>query len=403
MSAPFRSLTSRFQKLIGLETKSGTASPDDWLFEAFGAIPSAAGISVSPRTAIKCAPVRAAVAAISEPLGTLPVHVYRRTKDGKERAADHPVYKLLHDQANDFMSAGRFRELLTADALLHNGGFAFIARNSEGAPVSLHRLDPCEFPVSVKSDPFEGPTYEIQQDGKTRAIPRENILHLPSPSLSGHGLVHDARDVIGLALILERHASKLFANAARPSGLLSVKGVTSATALALVKAAWLAAHGGDKSGGTAVLPAEAAWQTLTMTSTDAQFLELRKFQIEECSRVFRVPPYVLYELGRATWANSEQMRQDFLDFSLMRWIAAWESEVTLKLFNEDERATYFAEFLTDNFVRADLVKRTEAYTKAVGGPWLLANEARAAENRPAVVGGDKLLPPPNASGVSAAA
>lgn len=396
------SFVSKFKNLIGLEQKS-LAAPDAWLTDLFGATPSAAGINVTPTTALKASPVRAAVAAISGPLGTLPVHVFRRTEAGKERAPDHPVYRLLHDQANDFQSASRFRELLTSDAMLHNGGFAFIARNSEGAPVSLNRLDPSGYPVTVKSDPFEGPTYEIQQDGKTRPIARENILHLPSPSLSGQGLVHDARDVIGLALVLERHASKLFANNARPSGVLSLKGVTSADALAKVKAAWIAAHGGDKSGGTAVIPSDAEWNALTMTSVDAQFLELRKFQIEEIARVFGVPPHILYELGRATWSNSEQMRQDFLDFSLMRWITAWENEIALKLFNADERATYFAEFLTDNFVRADLVKRTEAYTKAVGGPWLLANEARAAENRSPVAGGDKLLPPPNASGVSAAA
>ena len=193
------SLVSKFKNLIGLERKS-LAEPDAWLTDLFGATPSAAGINVSPRNAVSCAPVRAAIAAISEPLGTLPVHVYRRTADGKERAPDHPLYRLLHDQANDFTPASRFRELMTADALLHNGGFAFIARNSDGAPISLHRLDPCEHPVTVKNDPFEGPVYEIHQDSKSRVIPRENILHLPSPSLSGKGLVHDARDVIGLAL-----------------------------------------------------------------------------------------------------------------------------------------------------------------------------------------------------------
>ena len=172
------SVASRIQKLLGLETKASVATSDADLLEWFGAPPSAAGIRVTPRTALKCAPVRAAVAAISEPLGTLPIHVYRRTGDGKARATDHPVYRLLHDQANDHTPASLFREQLTADALLHNGGFAFIARNSEGAPVSLHRLNPFEFPVTVKSDPFEGPTYEIQQDGKLRVVPRENILHL---------------------------------------------------------------------------------------------------------------------------------------------------------------------------------------------------------------------------------
>ncbi|WP_334437232.1 phage portal protein [Bradyrhizobium sp. AZCC 1610] len=395
------SLVSKFKSLVGIETKSGIASPDAWLSDLFGATPSAAGISVTPRSAMTCPPVRAAVAAISEPIGTLPFHVYRRTGEGKERAPDHPVHKLLHDQVNDWTSASDFRETVTRDALLHPaGGLAYIARNAEHKPISLFRLNPETVEVSV--DPFEGPAYKITEGGKSRAIPAADILHIPSPAMTGRGLVAEARDAIGLTMLLERHASKLFANNARPSGVLSIKGAASADALAKVKAAWVAAHGGDKSGGTAVIPSDAEWRALTMTSVDAQFLELRAFQINEIARVFRVPPHMLFEMGRATWGNSESMRQDFLDFSLMRWITAWENEVALKLLTADERKTYFAEFLVDGFVRSDLVKRTQAFTAAVGGPWLLANEARAAENRAPVAGGDKLLPPPNATGVSAA-
>ncbi len=394
-------IATRLKSLLGFETKSGTATPDAWLFEAFGANPSAAGISVTPRNAMSCAPVRAAVAAISEPIGTLPLHIYKRTDDGKERAPDHAIYRLLHDQANDFTSASRFRDQLTADALLFPaGGLAFIARNSERKPISLFRLDPES--VTVTFDAFEGPAYKITEGGKSRDIPQGDIFHIPSPALSGRGLVGEARDAIGLTMLLERHASKLFANSARPSGVLSLKGNVTADALTKVKTAWTAAHGGDKTGGTAVVPSDAEWQALTMTSVDAQFLELRAFQINEIARVFRVPPILLYEYGRATWGNSESMRQDFLDFSLMRWISAWENEVALKLLTEDERKTYFAEFLVDGFVRSDLVKRTQAFTAAVGGPWLLANEARAAENRAAVPGGEKLLPPPNATGVVSA-
>lgn len=394
------SITTRLKALIGVETKSGLATPDPWLIDLFGATPSAAGISVTPRNAVGCAPVRAAVAAISEPIGTLPLHVYRRTGEGKERATDHPVHRLLHDQVNDFTSASSFRETITRDALLYPaGGVAFIARNADRKPISLFRLNPETIEVSV--DPFEGPAYKINEGGASRKIPPADILHIPSPAMSGHGLVAEARDAIGLTMLLERHASKLFANNARPSGVLSLKGVSTAEGLQKVKSAWVSAHGGDKAGGTAVIPSDAEWRALTMTSVDAQFLELRAFQITEISRVFRVPPHMLFEMGRATWGNSESMRQDFLDFSLMRWIAAWESEVMLKLFAADERKTYFAEFLVDGFVRSDLVKRTQAFTAAVGGPWLLANEARAAENRAPIGGGNKLLPPPNATGVSA--
>jgi HK97 family phage portal protein len=399
LSATFRSLTSRFQKLLGLETKSGLAIPDAWLSEAFGATPSAAGVVVTPRTAIKAAPVRAAVAAISESLSTLPLIAYQRTADGsKERAINHPAYRLLHDAVNDFMPTSEFIRLMTADALLHHGGFAFIARNSEGAPVSLHRLDPCEYPVTVKVDPFEGPSYEIQQDGKTRPIPRESILHLPSPSLSGRGLVHDARDVIGLALILERHASKLFANAARPSGVLSVKGLTSADGLAKVKAAWLAAHGGDKSGGTAVLPAEAEWQALMMTSVDSQFEQMRRFSIAEVARFFNISPIFLQDLARATWSNSEQAKDNLLSVTLLPWIIAWQSQIQLKLFNRDERDKYFAEFKIEGFVHADYAAKTEGISKLIAARVINPNEARAMMNLPAYAGGDQFINPNTTAG-----
>ncbi|MBN9011601.1 MAG: phage portal protein [Rhizobiales bacterium] len=380
------------------ETKSGIASPEDWLFEAFGAQPSAAGISVNPSNAIRCAPVRAAVGAVAETLGVMPLHTLHRVGEGKERATNHPTYALLHDTANPWTPAAQFREQVTADAMLYHGGFAQIVRNAEGKPLELWRLNPATVTVDYSSGE---PAYEVQENGTKRKVARENILHIPSPSLSGRGLVADGCDVIGLALTLERYASKLFANGARPSGVLSLKGNTTPDALAKAKASWIAAHGGDKAGGTAVIPSDAEWSALTMTSVDSQFLELRKFAIEEISRLFRVPPHILYELGRATWSNSEQMRQDFLDFSLMRWITAWEGEIRLKLFKEDERATYHAEFLTDAFVRADIVKRTEAYTKATGGPWLTPNEVRAAENRSPIDGGDTLRPPANAIGVVA--
>ena len=296
------------------------------------------------------------------------------------------------------MPTSEFIRLMTADALLHHGGFAFIARNSEGAPVSLHRLDPCEYPVTVKVDPFEGPTYEIQQDGKTRPIPRESILHLPSPSLSGRGLVHDARDVIGLALILERHASKLFANAARPSGVLSVKGLTSADGLAKVKAAWLAAHGGDKSGGTAVLPAEAEWQALMMTSVDSQFEQMRRFSIAEVARFFNISPIFLQDLARATWSNSEQAKDNLLSVTLLPWIIAWQSQIQLKLFNRDERDKYFAEFKIEGFVHADYAAKTEGISKLIAARVINPNEARAMMNLPAYAGGDQFINPNTTAG-----
>ena len=113
-------LRSRFQKLLGFETKTtiSTGSSDDFLFEAFGVSPTSSNIRVTPRIAMTCAPVRAAVQAISESIGQLPIHVYQRSGDSKARAPDHAAYGLLHDQANDWTPAAKFREEITRDALL---------------------------------------------------------------------------------------------------------------------------------------------------------------------------------------------------------------------------------------------------------------------------------------------
>lgn len=380
-------------RLFGAETKASIAAPDPALFELFGAPPSAAGIRVTPKVAMECAPVACAVNAISQAIGQLPVFVYERRADGsKERAPDHPAYRLLHDESNDWTPASKLRQELTRDALLYpNGGFAFINR-VDGKPVELLRLDPEVTPVTVDWSSGE-PVYSVQEGGQTRPIARENILHIPSPSLSGKGLAHDAREAIGLSLLMERHAARLFANGARPSGVLSLKSTANAEVITKIKAAWQAANSGVNSGGTAMLPADVSWQSLTLNSTDAQFHEMRLFQVQEISRIFRVPPHILYEMGRATWSNSSQLAQEFLDFTLMHWIVAWESELRIKIIPRDERSTYFAEFFTDAYARADLSVRMEAYSKAIAARILNPNEARAAENRPPYEGGDQFINP----------
>jgi HK97 family phage portal protein len=384
------SVTSKLQKLFGLETKGALSTPDPWLFELFGATPNASGVAVTPRTAMECAPVHCAVQAISEAMGQLPVNVSKLDSDGaKQPDTNHPAYSLLHDAANDWTPAAKFREEITRDALLYpHGGFAFINRIDGGKPAELIRIDPELSPVTVKYVNSE-PIYTVGDE----QIDRQNILHIPSPSLNGRGLVHEGREAIGLAITLERHAARLFGNSARPSGVLSLKGVSTPDAITKAKASWQSTHGGNSSGGTAVMMGDASWQSITLNSVDSQFLELRNYAVNEIARLVRVPPSLLFQLDRVTHTNAEQLGREFLNYSLMSWIARWEGECFLKLFTPEDRKIYTARFATDEFLRADFLAQMEALGKGVAARIINPNEARDKIDLAPYAGGEKFENP----------
>ncbi|QOZ76726.1 phage portal protein [Bradyrhizobium sp. CCBAU 53351] len=389
------SLTSRLKQLIGLETKSGISSPEPWLVEMFGASPTLSGVTVSPYSAMSCAPVACAVRSISEAAGSLPLHIYRKLDDGgKEKAPEHPLYALLHDAPNTFSPAALFRTQLMADALLQpHGGFALINRVDGGKPAELIRLDPRTNPVAVDDSDVE-PTYKL--DG--REIAGTDLIHLPTPAYDPRkGLVGEGREAIALALVLERHAARLFGKGARPSGVLTAKGNATQEALTKVATAWNAAHGGNKSGGTAILPGDFNWQALTLNSVDAQFLEMRTYAVAEIARLWRVPLHMLMQVDRAQPRSIEAIGQEFLSQALLPRLKSFEQELELKLLPPEERKQYCIEFNVDGFARADLLARAQALSATVSARILNPNEARQLGfGYPAYEGGD-IFENPNTS------
>ena len=323
---------SAAKRFLGLETKGVLADPPSWLELLFdGASPSIAGITITPLVAMTCAPVRGArcEAIVAETVGQLPVEIFQRNEDGsKAPAQDHPAYALLHDAANEWTASTTLIEEITRDALLQRqGGFAFINRVG-GKPVELLRLDPLQTPVVVRWVAGE-PTYEVTEKGDARIIDFHDIIHIPSPSISLFGLLYDARNAVALSLVMEEYACHLFSRGARPAGILKFKTKLDAASSMRMKASWNAAHGGRNSGGTAVIEEGGEFQPLTFSSVDAQFMDMRKFAIEEIARHFRVPPVFLMDYGRATWSNAEAMGNQFLTFTLMPWIKRWEGEIQL--------------------------------------------------------------------------
>jgi HK97 family phage portal protein len=364
-----------------------------WALIDFGR-QTASSVAVTPENAWRCLIVRGAIAILSESIAQLPLLVYEvGADDSKARATGHPLYTLLHDAPNDFTSSYEFRRDLQVDLLLQGHAFAHLGRSrATGQIVELLRIDPRAVTLD-ENDAGEPLYYVTDKQGTRRQIDRSDILHITATGRRSP--IDDCREAIGLAIAMERHQAQLYANAARPGGVLKLPGrLNPATHERLMQdfqAKWAGA-----GGRTLILEDNASFEALTFSSTDLQHLELRRFAVSEIARAFRIPPHMLADLERTTHNNAEEMGSQFLQLSLLPHLVNWEQAMRRALLTPAERQRYTIEFLTDGIARAALAQRYEAFGKATAGAaWMTANEARARENLPPIEGGDALMQPLN--------
>lgn len=294
--------------------KSGTAQPESWLLNALGGAPSATGISINSSSAMRVSAVFAAVNLVAQDVAKLPLLVKEINPDdySKSPRHDHPLYRLLHVRPNRWQTRFEFRELETVCLLLHGNSYTYKRYNSQGQIIELIPIHPSR--VTLMEAPDGGLLYQVSRsgyhenavlEGAGTLIPAEYICHIRGLSLdglSGVSVLSYARESLGLALATEAHSAKLFGNGARPGGVLKVPQILSDQAYDRLRSSWQAAHGGvDNAWRTAILEAGTEWQPMSMTAEDLQFIESRKFQVEDIARFFRVPPHKLQDLSRATF------------------------------------------------------------------------------------------------------
>ncbi|QGM46649.1 phage portal protein [Methylocystis heyeri] len=377
---------------------SDLAAPSSWLYEILaGSNPDTeAGVNISPETAMRSPAVRKAVETISSAVATLPLQLFERLPSGARKpVAGHPALRLVSQNANPWTPASRMIEQVTRDALLYGNGFLWPHR-SNGELAELIHMRPPYTTVKYRLDTSE-PFYLFSiagPDGEAKQLNFDEVVHIQNASIDGIlgvSPVIQAKEAIALNIAMMSYGARLFGRGARPAGMLSFAKALGDAANARMKASWQAAHSGPNSGGTAILEEGAVWTPISFTSVDAQYLELFQFSINEIARVFGVPPSMIYELGRATWANSADMRASFLQLSLSRWLMEWESQLNLKLLSEDERQRLFFKFNTDELLRTDLPTRAAAYATLVNARILSPNEARERENLAPYEGGDEFI------------
>ena len=368
-----------------------SADPSDAIYRALvdASARTAAGVMVSPETAMRCAPVFAAVRIRCETLAQLPVNMFKRKRDGgREKAVNHPLHAMLHDAANGWTPAFNFISDLERDATLHGNGYAY-ANRVRGRIFELIRLDPRTVAVEVDKVTQE-PSYRVNSRDGQKNYEWTEVLHVTG--FGGESAIRNCSGAIGLCLALEDHAARILSNGGRPSGLLTTKLRLTEKQLTDLKEAWNTQHAGDNSGKTAIISGGFDFVPMGFKSVDMEFQAQRAFQITEIARAIGVPPALIADYGRATWSNSEQMAQHFLTFSMLPRVKAWQGAIA-RLLSAKERAEYYPEFMVDELVKADIAARFEAYQKAISARILNPNEVRAKENLPAYPGGDEFMNP----------
>jgi HK97 family phage portal protein len=362
-----------------------------------------AGKSVTERSSMQMTAVYSCVRILAEAVAGLPVHLYRYTESGgKEKAIDHPLYLLLHDEPNPEMSSFVFRETLMTHLLLWGNAYAQVIRNGKGEVIALYPLMPNKMEVD-RDD--KGQLYYIYtrstDEAKTGDVGRvllrpQDVLHIPGlgfDGLVGYSPIAMAKNAIGLAIATEEYGAKFFANGAAPSGVLEHPGTIKDPAR--VREAWQSQFGGSaNSGKIAVLEEGMKYTPISISPEQAQFLETRKFQINEIARIFRVPPHMVGDLEKSSFSNIEQQSLEFVKYTLDPWVVRWEQSIQRSLLTPEEKTRYFVKFNVEGLLRGDYQSRMAGYATARQNGWMSANDIRELENLdriPAEEGGDLYL------------
>ena len=364
---------------------------------------STSGKSVNERSAMQMTAVYACVRILSEAIAGLPLHMYRYRDDGgKEKATEHNLYHLLHDEPNPEMTSFVFRETLMTHLLLWGNAYAQVIRNGKGEVLALDPLMPSRMSVDRTNDGRIVYIYSRDQSeanaGKDSQVvlTSDDILHIPGlgfDGLVGYSPIAMAKNAIGMSIACEEYGARFFANGASPSGVLEHPGTLKDPKR--VRDSWNAAYGGTSNAHkVAVLEEGMKYVPISISPNEAQFLETRKFQIDEIARIFRVPPHMVGDLEKSSFSNIEQQSLEFVTYTLSPWMVRWEQSLFRALLSKEEKARYFCKFNVDGLLRGSYHERMQGYSVGIQNGFMSPNDVRQLEDLdliPDELGGNKYM------------
>ena len=382
----------------------GDSSTSDLAWGSPFSAPSVTGIDVNQQTALNTTTVMAAVTMLCEDFAKLTPAIYRRGPDGsRSEAADHELYPLLY-APNDYQDYFQFAEMMQFSLVMRGNAYAAKIRDRRA---NVTKLIPVNADwVALWEAPDGNLFYRVTPNGlHLRAelaglpflIPAEDILHVRGFSMNGllgASRIVLAKEAIALSLGYERQAAQYMANGANQSGILTTEQKLDKAAAQRMADDWKARKGGlQNAGKIVVLEQGLKYQPTMLTAVDADFIAARNLQIQEITRIFRIPAHMLGDLARSTNNNITQMAQEYINLTMssytQRWKWVWDLAFGLRAKN------LFVDYDLTQLARADQTARYNNYARGISGGFLTPNEARIDDGRDPKPNGDKLLQPSN--------
>jgi HK97 family phage portal protein len=394
--------------------------PAEWLLDMWNGGRTDSGIRVSELTALQVTTFLSCVDLVAGGIASLPIHIYERSFSANGRAIhrvayEHGLYELIHSEPNDEMSRFTFLKAYFAHVLAWGNGYAELQRDGGNQVVGIwprnpyktrpHRLTVAThldavswrpFPVNLPAgtlvyrttdsiDSEDGSELDAESSSGARIIPAADMLHVPGLALDGRigqSVVWMARETIGLALAAGKFGSKYFANFAKPGGILEAPVALTDPQKESAKRSWLEAQGGENAHRVAVLPAGFKFTAMSHNAEDAQVIQTREFLRNEIASVFHVPPHMVGAQDRGK-ANTEQLAQEFVQYTLAPWLAAVKQEFKRKIFpsNGATPSRFYVDFDLFDLLRPDAASREKFNSSGRQWGYLNANDVRATEKQ----------------------
>lgn len=393
-------LKETIKKWLDIEAEERTevlSSDTSAMLDLFGGTTTNSGLTVTQESSLRLSAVYACVRILSETIASLPFKVYRISEGVKYEARDHPLFRVLHDVTNAEQSSFEFRETIVTHLALWGNAYIKKVLNGAGHVVALVPLEPWKILVEYDSEKPVGKRkrFTYYATSQTEIYFDYEILHIKGQSLDGLiGLspISYARESISLGLAAEQFGANYFGQGTNLGGTLEHPGTLSDEAYTRLKSDMAAKHQGiTNSHGYMILEEGMKLSKTVIPPEDSQFIETRKFQLNEIARIFRVPPHMIADLEKATFSNIEYQSIDFVTHTIRPWLVRIEQAVFMQLFTTKEQQSYIAELNVDGLLRGDFKSRMEGYAIGRQNGWLSGNDIRKKENMPPMLDGDIYL------------